>query len=115
MRLCKERQPSFYPCTDESSHGTEMDFFTIRGMPAIPEARRLIECPRTILKVTKDLRGEVHGAGRNPTLMDLDAFSLEYIIGVGTKEEERKREFLKTQSVLIIIRVVSQAKKKGSY
>ena len=47
--------------------------------------------------------------------MDLDAFFLENIIGVCTKEEERKRKFLKTQSVLIIIRVISQAKKKGSY
>ena len=55
VRLCKERQSRFYPCTDESSHGTEMDFFTIRGMPAIPEARCLIKSPRTMLKVTQDL------------------------------------------------------------
>ena len=84
-----------------------MDFLTIRGMPAIPEARRLIECPRTMLKVTQDLRGEVHRARRNPTLMNLDAFFLEYIIGMCTKEEERKREFLETQGVLIIIRMIS--------
>ena len=92
-----------------------MDVLTIRGMPAIPEARCLIKSPRTMLKVTQDLGGEIHRARRNPTLMNLDAFFLEYIIGMCTKEEERKREFLKTQSVLIIIRVISQAKKKGSY
>ena len=33
----------------------------------------------------------------------------------GPRKEERKREFLKAQSVLIITRVVSQAKKEGSY
>ena len=107
VRLCKERQSSFYPCTDESSHGTEMDVLTLRGMPAIPEARCLIKSPRTMLKVTQDLGGEIHRARRNPTLMNLDAFFLEYIIGMCTKEEERKREFLKTQRVLIIIRMIS--------
>ena len=47
--------------------------------------------------------------------MDLNTFSLEYIISMRTKEEEGESKFLKVEGVLILIGVVAKTKKESSH
>ena len=46
--------------------------------------------------------------------MDLNTFSLKYIISMCTKEEEGESKFLKVEGVLILIGVVAETKKESS-